>query len=71
MMCARPLTQHARRAGRELARHRDIRGAAMLVSVSVVTVGDSASQIDPVAEVLQRFADARVADQLYRMSTRG
>jgi hypothetical protein len=35
----------------------------MLFSVSVVTVGDSESQIDPVAEVVHRLADAGVACQ--------
>jgi uncharacterized protein (TIGR00106 family) len=41
----------------------------MLFSVSVVTVGDSESQIDPVAEVVQRLADAGVAYQVNGMST--
>lgn len=41
----------------------------MLFSVSVVTVGDSESQIDPVAEVVQRFADAGVAYEVNGMST--
>jgi uncharacterized protein (TIGR00106 family) len=41
----------------------------MLFSVSVVTVGDSESQIDPVAEVVQRFASAGVAYEVNGMST--
>jgi uncharacterized protein YqgV (UPF0045/DUF77 family) len=41
----------------------------MLISVSVVTVGDSESQIDPVAEVVQRFADAGVDYEVNGMST--
>ena len=41
----------------------------MLFSVSMVTVGDSESQIDPVAEGVQRFADAGLACQVSGMST--
>jgi uncharacterized protein YqgV (UPF0045/DUF77 family) len=41
----------------------------MLFSISVVTVGDTESQIDPVAEVVQRFADAGVAYEVNGMST--
>jgi uncharacterized protein YqgV (UPF0045/DUF77 family) len=41
----------------------------MLFSVSVVTVGDSESQLDPVTDVVRRFVEADLPHEVNGMST--